>query len=122
MVDGDKSMSKQVAKRCKENYGDNTEFISTHFQHLPLRKRFHDNFMSRSVITPYFVNLRNLKNLEICDKSLSYFLIAMGWKNVLVIKEQYYENLAKVFHSNMIMGSSDRIVTSVGGIHIEFDD
>ena len=66
-----------------------------------------------------FCNLRNLKNLEIYDKSLSYFLIVMGW---LVIKEQYYENLVKVFYSNMIMGSSNRIVTSVGGIHIEFDD
>ena len=121
MVGGEKSKSKQVAKRRKYDYGDNTEFISTHFQHLPLRKRFHDNFMLRSIIAPYFVNLRNLKNLENCDKSLSYFLIAIGWKNVLVIKEQYYKNLVKVFHSNMIMGSSDRIVTSVGGIHIEFD-
>ena len=122
MVGGEKSKSKQVAKRRKDDYGDNIEFISTHFQHLPLRKRFHDNFMSRLVIAPYFVNLRNLKNLEICDKSLSYFLIAMGWKNVLVIKEQYYENLVKVFYSNMIIGSSNRIVISVGGIHIEFDD
>ena len=53
---------------------------------------------------------------------LSYFLIVMGWKKFLVIKEQYYENLVKVFYSNMIMRSSDIIVTSVGGIHIEFDD
>ena len=89
MVGGEKSKSKQVAKRRKDDYGDNTEFISTHFQHLLLWKRLHDNFMSRSVIAPYFVNLRNLKILKICDKSLSYFLIAMGWKNVLVIKEQY---------------------------------
>ena len=70
----------------------------------------------------FYVTLRNLKNLKICHKSLSYFLIAMGWKNILVIKEQYYENLVKVFYSNMIMGSLDRIVTSVGGIHIDFDD
>ena len=32
------------------------------------------------------------------------------------------KNLVKVFYSNMIMGFSNIIVTSVGGIHIVFDD
>ena len=53
--------------------------------------------MSKSIILPYFVNLSNLANLEICDKSLRDFLITMGWKNVLVVNERYYENLVKVF-------------------------
>ena len=59
--------------------------------------------MLRSIITPYFVKLRNLENLEICDKSFSDFLIAMGWKNVLVVKERYYENLVKVFYSRLFL-------------------
>ena len=61
------------------------------------------------------------ENLEICDKSLNDFLITMGWKNVLVVKERYYENLVKVFHSNMDTEVSNRIVSNVGGVHIEFD-
>ena len=103
--------------------GEDMEFILTHFPQPPLRKRFHDNFMSRSIITPYFVNLRNLENLEIYDKSFSDFLIAIGWKIFLVVKERYYENLAKVFYSNMVISLefSNRIFTSVGRIRIEFD-
>ena len=94
-----------MPKKRKEDYGNNPKFILTHFLQPPLQKQFHDNFMSRSVITPYFVNLCNLENLEICDKSLSDFLIAMGWKNVLVVKECYYENSVKVFYSNMVISS-----------------
>ena len=97
MVGGEKSKGKHVAKMHKEDHGDNLELISTHFLHPPLRKHFHDKFMSRSVLALYFVNLCNLENLAICDKSLSDFLIDMGWKNVLVCKEQYYKNLVKVF-------------------------
>lgn len=120
---GEKSKSKQVAKKRKGNDSDNTEFILTHFPTPPLRKCFHEKFMSRSVITPFFVNLCDLGNLHICNKSLSEFLIDIGWKNVLVIKEKYSENLVKVFYSNMIITSefSGRIVTNVGGIPIEFD-
>ena len=121
MAGGDKSKGKHVAKKCKEDYGNNSEFILTQFPCPLLQKRFLDNFMSRSVIPPYFVNLSNLVNLENCDKSLSDFLITMGWINVLVVKKQYYENLVNLFYSNMDMEISDKIVTSVGGIHIEFD-
>lgn len=70
--------------------------------------------MSRSVIPPYFVNLSNLANLEICDKSLSDFLITMGWKNVLVVKGQYYENLGKVFYSNMDMETRIKLLQVLG--------
>ena len=77
--------------------------------------------MPRLVITRFVVNLSNLENLEICDKSLSDFLITMGWKDVLVVKEQYFENLVKVFYTNMDTEISDKIVTSVGGVRIEFD-
>ena len=62
-----------------------------------------------------------MKNLEIFDKSLRDFLIAMGWKNVLVVKEHYYENLVNVFYSNMDTEVLNRIVINVGGVHIEFD-
>ena len=61
-----------------------------------------------------------MENLEICDKSLKDFLIAMRWKNLLVINEHYYENLVKVY-SNMDTEVSNRIVTNAGGVHIQFD-
>ena len=77
MAGDDKSKGKQVAKKRKEDYGDYLEFILTHFPRPLLRKRFLDNFMSRSVIPPYFVNLSNLANLKICDKSFRDFLITM---------------------------------------------
>ena len=45
----------------------------------------------------------------------------MGWKNVLVVKKPYYENLVKALYSNMDVEISDKIVTSIGGVHVEFD-
>ena len=117
MVGGQKSKGKQVAKKHKKQHGDNSEFILTHFPHPPIRKCFHDKFMSRSALTPYFANLDNLENLAICDKSISDFLVDMGWTNALVLKEQYYPNLVKVFYLNMLISSqtTNRIITSVGG-------
>ena len=97
----DNSKGKQVTKKHKEDDGNYSEFILTHFLRPLLRKRFLDNIMPRLVITRFVVNLSNLENLEICDKSLSDFLITMGWKDVLVVKEQYFETLVKVFYTNM---------------------
>ena len=87
---GDKSKGKHVAKKRKDDHGDYSDFMLIHFPGLQLRKHFLDNFKTRSVITPYFVNLSNMENLEICDKSLKDLLIAMGWKNVLVVNDPYY--------------------------------
>ena len=73
MVGGEKSKGKQVAKKHKEHHGDNSKFILTHFPHPPLRKRFQNKFISRSILIPYFVNTDSLENLAICGKSLSHF-------------------------------------------------
>ncbi|KAH9704323.1 hypothetical protein KPL70_011410 [Citrus sinensis] len=121
MAGGDKSKGKHVTKKRKDDHGDYSDFMLIHFPRLQLRKHFLDNFKTRSVITPYFVNLSNMENLEICDKSLKDLIIAMGWKNVLVVNDPYYENLVKVFYSNMDTELSNRIVTNVGRVHIEFD-
>lgn len=121
MAGGDKSKGKHVAKKRKDDHGDYSDFMLIHFPRLQLRKNFLDHFKPRTVITPHFVNLNNMKNLEICDNSLKDLLIAMGWKNVLVVNDPYYENLVKVFYSNMDTDVSNRIVTNVGRIHIEFD-
>ena len=93
MVGGDKTKGKQVAMKHKEHHGDILKFILTHFPHPPLRKHFQDKFISRLVLTSYFVNLDNLDNLAICDKNLRELLVDMGWTNVLVIEEQVYSNL-----------------------------
>lgn len=88
----------------------------TRFPHPPFRKRF-----SKQIYFFYFVNLDNLENLAIYDKTLRELLVDMGWTNVLVIKERVYLNLVRVFYSNMVISSqtTNRVVTNVGGISIE---
>ena len=78
MVGNEKSKGKHMAKKRKEGHGDNLEFILTYFLHPPLRKLFHNKFMLRSVLAPYFVNLLNMEKLAIYDKSLSDFIIDMA--------------------------------------------
>lgn len=78
MAGGDKSNRKSVAKRRKEHHRDNSKFILNQFPHPPLWKFFLEKFLSRSILTSYFVNLDNSENLAICDKTLSDLLVDMG--------------------------------------------
>ena len=45
------------------------------------------------------------------------------WDEVLGIEERVYENLVRVFYSNMEISDNrkDRVVTHVEGVRIEFD-
>ena len=69
MAGGDKSKGKHVSKKRKDDHGDYSDFMFIHFPQLQLRKHFLDHFKPRTIITPYFVNLNNMENLEICDNS-----------------------------------------------------
>lgn len=79
--------------------------------------------MTRSDITSYFVNLDFLDHLAICDKTLRDLVEAMGWANLLTLREPIYPSLVKVFYSNMLISDTapNKIFTSVGGVEIAFD-
>lgn len=85
--------------------------------------RFYDQFILRSILTVYFVNLNKLENLSICNKTLRELLANMGWTNALVIRESIYLNLVRVFYSNMLISTHTaiRVITNVSRISIEFD-
>ncbi|KAH9685489.1 Integrase catalytic domain-containing protein [Citrus sinensis] len=48
----------------------------------------------------------------------------VGWLNALVVEENVYPDLVKVFYSNMDYSAEkeNRVITTVGGVLIEFDD
>ncbi|KAH9768815.1 Integrase catalytic domain-containing protein [Citrus sinensis] len=48
----------------------------------------------------------------------------VGWLNALVVEENVYPDLVKVFYSNMDCSAEkeNRVITTVGGVLIEFDD
>ncbi|KAK9218724.1 hypothetical protein WN943_007361 [Citrus x changshan-huyou] len=57
---GDKSKGKHVAKKCKDDHGDNSDFMLIHFPRLLLRKRFLENFKPRSIVTVCLEGLENI--------------------------------------------------------------
>ena len=48
----------------------------------------------------------------------------VGWLNAIVLEENVYLDLVKVFYSNMDCSAEkeNRVITTVGGVSIEFDD
>ena len=48
----------------------------------------------------------------------------VGWLNAIVFEENVYPDLVKVFYSNMDCSAEkeNRVITTVGGVSIEFDD
>ncbi|KAH9716703.1 hypothetical protein KPL71_021554 [Citrus sinensis] len=69
---GGKSKGKHVAKKRKDDHGDNSEFMLAHFPQLLLRKRFLDNFKPRilhyvlhHVITPRFGHADEVSRLDV---------------------------------------------------------
>ncbi|KAH9657659.1 CCHC-type domain-containing protein [Citrus sinensis] len=52
------------------------------------------------------------------------FRTHVGWLNALVVEENVYPDLVKVFYSNMEVSeeNKNRVITTVGGVLIEFDD
>lgn len=115
--------SKQTSRKRKEPETEQHEFFTTHFGSQRLRKRYYEQFMTRSDITSYFVNLHFLDHLAICDKTLRDLVEAMGWTNLLTLREPIYPSLVKVFYSNMLISDTapNKIFTSVGGVEIAFD-
>ena len=97
--------------------------MSVHFQNKHLVKRFHQSFMTREVRSSFFVLPDWLHRLNISHRNLYQLLEEVGWINVLMIQENVYPDLVKVFYSNMDIfeEKKNRVITMVGGVLIDFD-
>ena len=80
--------------------------------------------MTREVLQTFFVLPDWLNNLSISNRTLLQLLEDVGWLNALVFEENVYPDLVKVFYSNMDCSAEkvNRVITTVGGVSIEFDD
>ncbi|KAH9671200.1 hypothetical protein KPL70_017266 [Citrus sinensis] len=61
---------------------------------------------------------------KISHRNLFQLLGDVGWIDALLIEENVYPDLVKVFYSNMDCSAEkeNRVITTVGGVLIEFDD
>ncbi|KAH9799739.1 hypothetical protein KPL71_000448 [Citrus sinensis] len=89
-----------------------------------LAKRFHQQFRTREVLQTFFILLDWLNHLSISNRTLLQLLEDVSWLNALLIEENVYPDLVKVFYSNMDCSAEkeNRVITTVGGVLIEFDD
>ena len=80
--------------------------------------------MTREVLPIFFVLPDCLHSLSIRNRNLFQLLEDVGWINALVIEENVYPDLVKVFYSNMDTSAEkeNQVITNVGGVSIEFDD
>ena len=80
--------------------------------------------MIREVLPTFFILPDWLHSLSISNRNLFQLLEEVGWINALMIEENVYPNLVKVFYSNMdtLAKKMNRVITNVGRVLIEFDD
>ncbi|KAH9677495.1 hypothetical protein KPL71_025392 [Citrus sinensis] len=87
-----------------------------------LLKRFgYDNGMAKSTHMSTTIKLdKDEKGKEVDIKTYR----DVGWLNALVVEENVYPDLVKVFYSNMdcFTEKENRVITTVEGVLIEFDD
>ena len=86
-----------------------------------MAQQFHKNFMEKVVTSLFYIDIDDLSDITICCRTIPQIL--KQWDEALGIEERVYENLARVFYSNMKLSvtGKDRVVTHVGGVRIEFD-
>ena len=79
--------------------------------------------MTREVLSTFFVLPDWLHSLSISCRNLFQLLEEVGWINALMIEENVYPNLVKVFYSNMDISEEkqNRVIINIGGVLIDFD-
>ncbi|KAH9770963.1 hypothetical protein KPL71_012543 [Citrus sinensis] len=94
------------------------------------------NSLTKNRISGFFVSQANrqavceivtccpLTGKPISHRTLFQLLEDVGWIDALLIEENVYPDLVKVFYSNMDCSAEkeNRVITTVGGVLIEFDD
>ena len=78
--------------------------------------------MGKPVTPSFSLNIAEFSNISICGSNITHML--SHWNEALSIDEHVYENLVRVFYSNMELSSSRRveIFTSVGRVRIAFNE
>ena len=98
-----------------------SEFERIHFPIPSLAKRFEDSCNGRKMLDSFYVDIEDFRTLIICGRSVRNMLYP--WESAIDFDDRVYPNLVQVFYSNMEISAIrlDRIITHVGGVHIEFD-
>lgn len=78
--------------------------------------------MPRLIVSSFFVELDCIHIVLNSNRNLVKLLERVGWVNSVVIEENVYLNLVKMFYSNMdtFKEKQNRVITHIGGIIIEF--
>lgn len=97
------------------------DFDSLNFPNAHSAQRFHDKFIGKPVTPSFSINIDEFLDSTICGSTITQML--RHWNETLGIKEHVYENLVRVFYSNMDLSTTRQvqIITFIGGVHIEFD-
>ena len=116
----------QQTNRSRQAGGTSNQsnFESIHFQnHKHLAKWFHQSFKTREVLNTFYVLPDWINTLNISHRNLFQLLGDIGWIDALMIEENMYPDLVKVFYSNMEVSEENktRVITNVGGVMIDFD-
>ncbi|KAH9743819.1 hypothetical protein KPL70_003436 [Citrus sinensis] len=79
------------------------------------------HFLGYSLVS-WFSKKQN--SVALSTTEAEYIAVDVGWIDALLIEENVYPDLVKVFYSNMdcSVEKENRVITTVGGVLIEFDD
>ncbi|KAH9783400.1 Integrase catalytic domain-containing protein [Citrus sinensis] len=79
------------------------------------------HFLGHSLVS-WFSKKQN--SVALSTTEAEYIAADVGWIDALLIEENVYPDLVKVFYSNMDCSAEkeNRVITTVGGVLIEFDD
>ena len=116
-----RARTKQAAPRnSSSSRPPSQDFESLHFPNGQYAQRFHNNFMGKPVTPSFYIDIDEFSDITICGNTIVQLL--RQWDKTLSIEERVYENLIRVFYSNMDLSSTRKIkiITFVGGVHIEF--
>lgn len=77
--------------------------------------------MNRTIVTSYYFELEFLRPIMISNRNLVKLLEKILWINSLVIEENVYINLVRLFFSNMVTSTKKRnqVITHVREVVIE---
>ena len=78
--------------------------------------------MGKPVTPSFSLNITEFSDITICGRTITQLL--SHWNEALSIEEPIYENLVRVFYSNIEFSSTRRVelYTYVGGIRIAFNE
>ncbi|KAH9792871.1 hypothetical protein KPL71_004323 [Citrus sinensis] len=109
-------------RRSSPSRPPSQDFESLNFSNDTTAQQFRDKFMGKPVTPSFSLNITEFSDITNCGSNITQML--SHWNEALSIKEPIYENLVRVFYSNMKLSSSRRVelYTSVGGVRIAFNE